>query len=331
MMKWREKQRGIVVLLLWFAAVLAYADDDAIQKTTKKSGSHCGNLRCRAGFHHFASLFADGPRHGGTKRFFTRRRNIVVDSSGLRITGLWASEGTSTSDALQNVMLSGPISIGYCKETHYDSVVLEIRNVDGVLVYSDDVTGTAEETQQKAVWEMRWNRPPYAGDICNPAHNPYSIKLIGTTGDRQAESNEATVVKFLEFSCDLEDSPAEPGGYASGLYPPMLGIGGDGSERLRIGIVPESDDGTHAIWPGSDYLTEFSNLPKNVAHRTSATQNTEDQTIYKASVRQKMLGMASPIPDGAYHVIMKNNRDMAGNSANSSTNGINLKWTFRLH
>ena len=309
-----------------------------------------------------------------------------MNSSGLRITGLWATEGTSTSDALQNVLLSGPISIGYRKETHYDSVVLEIRNADGVLVYSDDVTGTAEESQQTAVWEMRWNRPPYAGDVCNPAHNPYSIKLIGTTDDRKAESNEATVVKFLEISCDLDDSPDEPGGYASGLYPPMLGIGGDASERLQIGIVPESDDGTHAIWPGSDYPTEFSNLVKDDAHGASAAQNTEDQTIYKASVRQKMLGMASPIPqenckvvfwgicggichpdrsegsrwqagictmprrffaalrmtdsrtlqfswpipDGAYHVIMKNERDVAGND-HSSTNGINLKWTFRLH
>lgn len=244
----------------------------------------------------------------------------------------WPSVSTPPHD----VVLNTTLKIGYYKGTHYASVTLEIRNVRDALVYSADLSSTGEGVPLVAVWDTKWNQPPHSGAYANPAHNPYTIKLVGTlsteNGSIAVESNEVTINTLLSVCLDLEDPKPSEDEISSGLYPPTFGIGGEASERIKMGIIPSNYTSTdQAIWPGAGCPPDISNVVMEDLDNDPQSGDEAGNEVLSAHVAQKMLDTSATISDGTYKVIVQNVRDLAGNPGLDGTPDGVLDGEFDLY
>ena len=223
---------------------------------------------------------------------------------------------------------SGPLILGEDLTVHYrvasgvtfDNVKLRVTNINGDLVYlSANLPVSAGEHQ--AVWPKgKWNQGPHSGAFANPRNGPYMAALVAESPDGSSISYSISLPTQLVLHCDLVNDRPSPEEISSGIYRPALDP--NSSECLRIGLLPR--DGKLADTIYALAAPEFS----DIVEEDLDNDPSDGLEVKSAHLRQVM---QSTFPDGTYHVVLTNLRNLAGNRGlPGMPDGIVETWKVNL-
>ena len=217
---------------------------------------------------------------------------ITVNVTGINIINLVPAQPVVGKDEIINYKISGAT---------YDSVSLEIKNSNGVVVFKQDGL-PGDVGGHNVTWTaVKWNQAPNAGAFANPKNGAYTVKVIGKKGAAEDTDSRSVALKLI-IEADLKDE--KPAGSvaarASGLT--------DVISALKI-VMSLNGAETIVSGAGSITVTGADAFNKHIAADA---------------------GALNTLADGQYDVLLRDLRDEIGNFGDSDNNAANGIQPFKF-
>lgn len=214
------------------------------------------------------------------------------------------------------LVLGADLTLGYriAPGSRFKNVELRVTNRMGEIV-SIAPGLPADAGAHQAVWtKSMWNQAPFAGALANPMNGPYTIALSAEGPDGSSVTQTVTMPTLLVLELDLWHGKPSKDEISSGLYRPMLNR--RSPECLRVGLLAKGGKLADAVY--ADAPPSFSQIVE-----ADLDNDPSELEVESAHVQQ---AMPSSFANGVYHVVLDNNRTLAG----TASNGIVPSWTIKL-